>query len=55
MSVTRVKYVGQGGDIFPDLHWQPKPGEEAEFDDDALGDLTDHPKLRPVRKPKKED
>lgn len=49
----RVKYKGPGGEIFPDLHWLPKPGEVREFDDALFPEdsLIDHPTLEETTEP----
>ena len=60
--MAQIKYTGPGGEFFPDLHWQPEPGETREFSDDEaralVGDGDDHPRLRLAQakaKPRKED
>lgn len=30
----RVKYIGSGDEFFPDLHWQPQPGDVREVPDE---------------------
>ena len=51
--MAQVKYSGPGGEIFPDVHWQPEPGEVREFPDDVaaalVGEADDHPRLRLVK------
>lgn len=49
--IKKVKYTGEGGEIFYDYHWAPKPGEvrEVELADDA--DLTGHPTLELTDEP----
>lgn len=49
--IKKVKYTGEGGEIFYDYNWAPKPGEvrEVELADDA--DLTDHPSLELTDEP----
>lgn len=43
--LKKVRYKGPGGEIFPELNWQPEPGDvrEIEIPDDAT--LEDHPTL----------
>ncbi len=51
MRTVRVRYTGAGGEIFPELHWLPKPGQvkEIEIADDAT--LEDHPTLEETTDP----
>ncbi len=48
---VRVKYTGPGGEIFPEYHWQPKPGDvrDIEIADDAT--LEGHVSLEETDEP----
>lgn len=53
--MQRIKYTGQGGDLFPDVHWAPTAGEERDFSDEEMKVLLDgdghlvHPDLKAVK------
>ena len=53
MSKTLVRYSGPGGELFPDFHWMPEPGEERELP--VAKEEINHPHLEIVRSRKERD
>ena len=47
-ALVLFRYVGPGGEFFPDFHWAPAPGEERELPEETNSPLLE--RVRPDRK-----